>query len=316
MTNYWEPGTEYGYGSIVTYEGVEYRIIQPHRSQSDWAPPVTPALWGRVHHEGEGHHHQHHEHEKPQYDQSNNQHPYAQGQHPYDQGSNNPGQNPGQNPQHHEPWYDDKKVLIGGGIAAGLLGVAGVYLANKHHEHQNDDRHTAWVNEARARTEQFHREGPTGPTTWLLTQGKNFPQYAIEVGQQRSFPVFISRVYWDGGKLACKPEIGAASGAFDKGAAVIGYKHKEFHVDVYEVLVGNTRALRWVPVHGKVNVGALNARPVEGGHEDNGTPLFIAKAMHHGSYYPGKASATLDGAYIPIDGTEKNFKDFEILCYA
>lgn len=28
--------------------GHQYKIIQPHRSQSDWTPPVTPALWGRM----------------------------------------------------------------------------------------------------------------------------------------------------------------------------------------------------------------------------------------------------------------------------
>lgn len=83
----WEPGTQYNYGDIVEFEcklfnlvdshslsssfiGARYKIIQPHRSQvtpavpctislviivssyyftqSDWTPPVTPALWGRI----------------------------------------------------------------------------------------------------------------------------------------------------------------------------------------------------------------------------------------------------------------------------
>lgn len=38
----------YNYGDVVTYAGEQYKIIQPHRSQSDWTPPVTPALWGRI----------------------------------------------------------------------------------------------------------------------------------------------------------------------------------------------------------------------------------------------------------------------------
>jgi hypothetical protein len=48
MTKCWEPGTEYAYGSVVEYQGNYYKIIQPHRSQGDWAPDRTPALWGRV----------------------------------------------------------------------------------------------------------------------------------------------------------------------------------------------------------------------------------------------------------------------------
>lgn len=44
----WEPGTQYNYNDEVSYEGSFYKIIQPHRSQGDWTPPVTPALWGKV----------------------------------------------------------------------------------------------------------------------------------------------------------------------------------------------------------------------------------------------------------------------------
>lgn len=52
MVDYWEPGTQYDYGAVVLYEGlshplfsllpllihstptgVQYKIIQPHRSQ-------------------------------------------------------------------------------------------------------------------------------------------------------------------------------------------------------------------------------------------------------------------------------------------
>jgi len=48
MTQSWEPGTWYDLGSEVEYEGTRYRIIQAHRSQSDWIPPNVPALWGRM----------------------------------------------------------------------------------------------------------------------------------------------------------------------------------------------------------------------------------------------------------------------------
>ena len=65
MVAEWEPGTQYNIGDVVFYQGLldlcalsepwltmrtghQYKIIQPHRSQSDWTPDVTPALWGRM----------------------------------------------------------------------------------------------------------------------------------------------------------------------------------------------------------------------------------------------------------------------------
>jgi len=65
MVYRWEPGTKYEYGSVVEYEGHKYKVIQPHTSQSDWAPPITPALWGRLQEEyGGGEHHGEHHGEK------------------------------------------------------------------------------------------------------------------------------------------------------------------------------------------------------------------------------------------------------------
>ncbi|KAG6820513.1 hypothetical protein H0H93_015986 [Arthromyces matolae] len=205
------------------------------------------------------------------------------------------------------------KDQVGGGIAAALLTAGGAYLAKKHHDGKHDevgnDNAKAWVDEARARTETFHREGPRGPATWVLTQGKDFPPSAIEAGNHHSSPLYISRAYLDGGI-----QIGAASDAFHKGA-IFGYKHEEIERDTYEILIGDMRGLRWVPAHGKLDVNQLGHRPVEGGHENDGSPLYIIKAVYHGGSRPGKASATLDGAYIAAEHTEKNVKDYEVLCY-
>ncbi|KAG6866621.1 hypothetical protein C0991_000731 [Blastosporella zonata] len=206
-------------------------------------------------------------------------------------------QTPEQNndkPETH--WYDDKEKLgfaaVGGGIAASLFGV-GVHHFMKKHENEEEGR-VAWVNEARARTNQFHREGPKGPATWVLAQGKDFPSYAIKVGDEHSQPLYICRAYHEGGK-----QIGAASATLSKGA-VVGFKHKEYNLDVYEILLGNMSGLRWVPAHGKVDLSALGHSPVEGGHENDGSPLYIIRAIYKGSYYPGKASATLDGTEMLV----------------
>ena len=68
------------------------------------------------------------------------------------------------------------------------------------------------------------------------------------------------------------------------------------------------RALRWVDWRGRVDLDALGARPVEGGREADGTPLFVAQAHHHNAIVPGKCSPKLSAAFVPYDNTEKEKK--------
>lgn len=58
LYNVWEAGKRYGYdgcekivrvpATLVFKEDELYRCIQPHTSQADWQPQVTPALWTRI----------------------------------------------------------------------------------------------------------------------------------------------------------------------------------------------------------------------------------------------------------------------------
>ena len=44
----WQTDTKYEVGDRRQYNGLLYRCIQGHTSQSDWAPDKTPALWVRT----------------------------------------------------------------------------------------------------------------------------------------------------------------------------------------------------------------------------------------------------------------------------
>ncbi|MFK0259540.1 carbohydrate-binding protein [Streptomyces sp. NPDC090445] len=39
---------QYGLRDVVQFEGHRYEADQAHRSESDWAPSVTAALWRRI----------------------------------------------------------------------------------------------------------------------------------------------------------------------------------------------------------------------------------------------------------------------------
>jgi len=86
-------------------------------------------------------------------------------------------------------------------------------------------------------------------------------------------------------------------------------------VKEYEVLVGDNNRLKWVSASGRLNIADLGLRPVEGGREKDGTPLYIAHAPYKGATQPGKVSQKLDGAYITYGGKEKVIKEYQVLCY-
>lgn len=44
----WKNNTEYVGGERVRYNGVLYRVLQPHTSQSAWTPPDAPSLFAKV----------------------------------------------------------------------------------------------------------------------------------------------------------------------------------------------------------------------------------------------------------------------------
>ncbi|KAF7321501.1 Carbohydrate-binding module family 12 protein [Mycena kentingensis (nom. inval.)] len=314
----WQPGTQYNTGDVVEYEGVTYKNIQAHRRRSDWAPPIVPALWGRMqgggdHHESHGHHSGHQQqHYQPQ------QHDEKQGYIPPPPQGQTVQPHPEERKQNWWDLSDERKhqLEVGGGLLAGAGLLAGGFAAYKHHEKNEDEKKAQlwsmqnWLHDAEQRTLAFRQNGPRSAATWILNKGKSIPDNAILVGKEKSWNLYICRAFFDGGV-----QVGKASDVFKKGA-VIGYENEEHHLDTYEILIGDMNGLRWVPAEGRLNVNNLGYKPVEGGRENDGTPLYIAQAPHKDATHPGKASEKLDGAYIPFDGEEVCVRSYRVLCYA
>ncbi|KAF5389477.1 hypothetical protein D9757_004348 [Collybiopsis confluens] len=308
MTPYWEPGTPYGPGAVVTYEGHRYKIIQPHTSQTDW-PPTIPSLWGRLSDEDPG-----------DWGGYEKQHPANHQPAPEYHPPPPEGQQveiPHEERKQH--WYDldDKRkteLEVGGGLLAGLGLLGAGYAMYKHHEKSEEDATDTWavqnwVHDGEARRIEYGKRGPQGPAQWILNRGKDIPANAIVVGPEHDWMLWICRAYIDG-----TLQIGKASNVFQKGA-VIGYEGKEHQIDTYEILVGDMHGLQWVDASGHLNVENLGLRPVEGGRDKDGSPLYIAEAPHNGATHPGVASPKLDGALIPYGGKQVQVHNYRILCY-
>jgi hypothetical protein len=322
MAPRWVPGEEYTYGDVVEYEGIDYKIIQPHRSQGDWTPPVTPALWGRT----QGGQHQHREEQWGGDCKPSQTPPASYGQQQQRQETDQssyqaPPAQPTQE-QKEKNWFglDDKhkkELEIGGGVLAGAALLAGGFAAFKHHQEKTEEKQAHawsagnWVVESHARTKQWRAGQYNAPVAWIWNEGKSIPRDAIQGGEERGEPLYICRAYHESGIL-----VGKASSVFKKGA-VIGFKKDEVQIDKYEILVGDSRAVKWVPCSGQLNVNGLRAQPVEGGREPDGTPIYIAQAPYHGGVHPGKACEIYgDGCFIPYDNSEKKVKEYAVLCYA
>ncbi|OBZ69044.1 hypothetical protein A0H81_11214 [Grifola frondosa] len=336
MTAFWEPGTYYSLDSIVEHEGHRYKVIQPHTSQPDWTPPTVPALWGRMEetYRDEGY--------SPSYAPAYSQPPPAQGGGEKRWDEHTEQRVPIHEEEHKKNWWDldaqrKKELEIGGGLLAGLALIGGGYLAYHEHEKNEEEKKAltwqlqGWLREAQARTQRYHQLGPEGPVSWILVEGKTIPSGAIPGGEERGQPLYICRAFHDGSIRAYPAaraharadclcvcvfaEVGKASSVFQHGA-VIGYAHKEIHVRPSLCVLRRHARATLGGRAGHLNLGRLGARPVEGGREADGTPLYVAQAHHHNAIHPGKASEKLGGAFIPFDGTEKSVEDYRVLCYA
>ena len=52
-----------------------------------------------------------------------------------------------------------------------------------------------WLQNARHHTDEFHRNGPVGPVTWVLVSGHEIPQEAIEAGKEGDNTLYAARAY-------------------------------------------------------------------------------------------------------------------------
>ncbi|KAI0754755.1 carbohydrate-binding module family 12 protein [Daedaleopsis nitida] len=328
MVYQWEPGTQYDAGSVVEYQGHRYKIIQPHQSQSGWEPPATPALWGRLPEEEwdqHEHHHGHHNEGGGGYQQPPQQ-PVSHGA-----GGGNDEKGSYQHPDQTVPIHEDERkhgwdslsddrkqqIEVGGGLLAGIAAIGAGYFAFNEHKKSEEEKKAHlwalqnWLHDAEQRTRDYYEGRARSPVTWILVEGKNIPtNIAIPGGEEHGEPHYICRGFHEGGL-----QLGKASPIFEKGG-VIGYAHKEIQLSKFEVLVGDRRAVRWVDYEGRVDLQKLPGRPVEGGHEADGTPLFIAQATHGRAIVPGKCSPNLKSAFVPYGFDEKEEKQYRILCYA
>ncbi|CAH1109341.1 unnamed protein product [Psylliodes chrysocephalus] len=87
----------------------------------------------------------------------------------------------------------------------------------------------------------------------------------------------------------------------------VSYNGKEHAKSTYQVLC-DARA-EWVPDQG----GRVHPDAIEGGRTDNGETLYIGRVIHKNSMTIGKIHPSHRTCYIPFDGAEVGYQNYEVL---
>ncbi|CAH1173738.1 unnamed protein product [Phaedon cochleariae] len=113
-------------------------------------------------------------------------------------------------------------------------------------------------------------------------------------------PIYVGRAFHAGDWIPAKVIPG-------KHVAYICHNGREHAKDRFQVLC--EQHFHWLPDYGgRVPYGA-----VEGGRTSSGEPLYIGRVHHQGSHTVGKIHPSHGVCYIPFDGKEVSYRNYEVL---
>ncbi|XP_024943927.1 uncharacterized protein LOC107270855 [Cephus cinctus] len=140
------------------------------------------------------------------------------------------------------------------------------------------------------------------PYRWVQpSPHRSFPDMAVRGGRdQDGSPIFVGRAFHEGDMIPAKV-------IPDKCVAYVAYNGEEHAKDDYEILCYGDFAWEFSS-NGSIPPGALVA-----GQTSEGEPLFVGRVLHNGSQTIGKIQASHGCLYIPFDGEELSFTDYEVL---
>jgi hypothetical protein len=231
--------------------------------QSDWAPPIVPALWQRTAvRDG---------HPPPKPMPEPQAHPgpivqapswdsHAQAPPPIHRsgGSGQPASSQSTQPQ-APSWISQVQAPLP------------VYRSHPQSDPGTTARslgggnYEAWLADARTRADRFRLSGPSAPTTWLLHEGDDAPPSSL-LAPSNHGSVHIRRRYHEG-----KMWVGS-----------------HFPQVPHEVLVGDHRAVKWVKCQGQM--GEMKERLVEGGRNDDGKVVYVGVTERGGETIVGRVT--------------------------
>ncbi|KAJ2830518.1 hypothetical protein FBU31_001860 [Coemansia sp. 'formosensis'] len=147
---------------------------------------------------------------------------------------------------------------------------------------------------------------------WVKASNGAIPSNAIAQGVERDGrPLYIARAFFKGGLHPGKAAPHLANGGF-----ATGYGGQTQELNEYFVLCGDINCAQWISQNGPVHKQDHGPALVEGGHEADGQPLYIAKANFNNSQQLGKAGYHLgNGMNFVYGDNERSQKNYMVLAY-
>lgn len=148
---------------------------------------------------------------------------------------------------------------------------------------------------------------------WVAASAGQVPPNAVEGGQyQDGSKTYIGRFQFNG--TVTPGEI-----VPNEGVCYISFNGKEEESNNYEVLVMSSPQVQstppptvtWISQNGTFDPVAINA--FEGGCERNGVKLYIGRSLHDDGCHIGKVRSDLGACFVPFEGEEHQFKEYQVL---
>ncbi|XP_001603900.1 natterin-3 isoform X2 [Nasonia vitripennis] len=131
--------------------------------------------------------------------------------------------------------------------------------------------------------------------------GQPVPPTAVSGGRDvDGAQIYVGRAFHEGDMIPAKviPE---------KDVAYVAHGGQEHAKHSFEVLVQGEFTWEFC------SNGSVPADAVVAGQTADGEPLYVGRVLHNGSQTVGKVQQSHGCLYIPFDGEELSFKDYEVL---
>lgn len=112
--------------------------------------------------------------------------------------------------------------------------------------------------------------------------------------------IYVGRAFHEGDQIPAKV-------IPSKQVAYICYNGQEIPKHQYEVFC--LASPNWVPS----SHGAVPPNAVVAGRTSSGEPLYVGRTFYQGSLTPGKVHPSHGNLYIPFNGAEIPFKNYDVL---
>ncbi|XP_012286337.1 uncharacterized protein LOC105702941 [Orussus abietinus] len=138
--------------------------------------------------------------------------------------------------------------------------------------------------------------------TWVpRSTGRSLPETAVSGGRDvDGSTIYVGRAFHEGDMIPAKV-------IPDKGVAYVSWNGEEHAKHDYEVLCKGDFVWEFC------SNGSVPEHAVIAGQTSDGEPLYVGRVLHNGSQTIGKVQVSHGCLYIPFDGEELSFKDYEVL---